>query len=151
MFGIGGAEIAIIAVFALLIFGPDKIPQIMQTLRKAVEMYTDARTQVTEVVNTQIISPEDREMLKDPLGLKGMKSSVDSLLTPERTSLYQQKPNAAPVAANSEAAEQVTSTGRDTIAGSIWASLTQDAPESAAADDAAAVSDCAQSAADEGR
>ncbi|MCL2379864.1 MAG: twin-arginine translocase TatA/TatE family subunit [Coriobacteriia bacterium] len=128
MFGIGGFEIALIAIVALLLFGPDKIPQILQTVRKAVDLYSDARSQVTEVVNTQIITPEEQEMLKDPLGLKGVKSSVDSMLTPQRSSLYTQ--DAAESAqggsdTSSESAEQQAAP-RSSAAGSIWASLEQD-------------------------
>jgi len=115
MFGIGGAEIAIVAVVALLLFGPDKIPQIMRTVRKAVEMYSDARTQVTEVVNTQIVSPEDREFLKDPLGLKGMKTSVDSMLTPERTNLYQQTQTPSRQPLSSSVAASIDATAHSAV------------------------------------
>lgn len=36
MFGIGGSEIIIIAVFALLIFGPDKIPDVARQVGRIV-------------------------------------------------------------------------------------------------------------------
>jgi len=100
---IGGPEIVVIAIVALILFGPDKIPQMLQTVKKAVGLYVEARDQVQEVVSTQIISPEEIEMLKDPLGLKGdLKSGAPvnkgSLLTPERQSLYNQTMTAPPVA-----------------------------------------------------
>ena len=98
---IGGPEIVVIAIVALILFGPDKIPQMLQTVKKAVGLYVEARDQVQEVVSTQIISPEELEMLKDPLGLKGdLKSGAPvnkgSLLTPERQSLYNQTMTAPP-------------------------------------------------------
>ncbi|MCL2437571.1 MAG: twin-arginine translocase TatA/TatE family subunit [Coriobacteriia bacterium] len=91
----GGWEIALIAVIVLLFFGPDKIPQIIKTVKKGIGFYTDARDQVQEVVSTQIISPEELDTLKDPLGLGeiglgGGKTTPKSLLTPERKSLYSQ-------------------------------------------------------------
>ena len=105
MFGIGGAEIAVIAVVALLLFGPDKIPQMLKTFKKAVGFYAEARDQVQEVVSTQIISPEELEMLKDPLGLGG-KNPAQALLTPERKSLYNQTaPKAQPVSPSLQVAQ----------------------------------------------
>ena len=112
MFGIGGAEIAVIAVVALLLFGPDKIPQMLKTFKKAVGFYAEARDQVQEVVSTQIISPEELEMLKDPLGLGG-KNPAQALLTPERKSLYEP---------SSEREVQVQQQSAP-AAESIWASL----------------------------
>lgn len=34
MFGIGGTELFIIAIFGLLLFGPDKMPQMARTIGK---------------------------------------------------------------------------------------------------------------------
>ena len=114
MFGIGGAEIAVIAVVALLLFGPDKIPQMLKTFKKAVGFYAEARDQVQEVVSTQIISPEELEMLKDPLGLGG-KNPATALLTPERKSLYNQTaPKAQPVSPSLQAAENVVQMVQET-------------------------------------
>jgi len=91
---ISGPEIAVIAIVALLLFGPDKIPQVLKTLKKAVGIYAEARDQVQEVVTTHVISQEELDLLKDPLGLKGGTGSAagskGALLTPERTSLYNQ-------------------------------------------------------------
>ena len=117
MFGIGGTELVIIVIFALFLFGPDKIPEVIKTLKKAVAMYTDARDQVTEVVNTQILSPEELDMLKDPLGLNKLKGSAESILTPDRLNLIQQ---------NTPPQEAAETKAPATAADSIWASLTGD-------------------------
>jgi len=88
---ISGPEIAVIAIVVLLLFGPDKIPQILKTLKKAAGLYAEARDQVQDVVTSHVISPEELEMLKDPLGLNGGSAgSKSALLTPERKSLYSQ-------------------------------------------------------------
>lgn len=50
MFGIGSTELFIIAVFALLIFGPDKIPEIARTISKGVRMFKDAQADMQKVI-----------------------------------------------------------------------------------------------------
>lgn len=149
----GAWEIALIAVIALLFFGPDKIPQMLKTVKKGIGFYTDARDQVQEVVSTQIISPEELEALKDPLGLGG--KSKGALLTPERKSLYTQA-ESAPVAEKSTpqssstevisaapaqginashevpVVQEISSVASpQSSAESIWASLEQPAPKPA--------------------
>jgi len=125
MFGISGQELVIIAIVALFLFGPDKIPEVIKTAKKALSMYTEARDQVTEVVNSQILSPEEAELLKDPLGLNKIKGSVDSILTPERLNLISQTPNkAASGATGSAGVSAGTANGSAaTDAHSIWASV----------------------------
>jgi len=107
---ISGPEITVIAVIALLLFGPDKIPQVVQTVKKAVGFYTEARDQVTDVVTTHVISQEDLDTIKDPLGLgdtfsnsKGSGGSKD-LLSPQRKALYRQNAS-APAKLNSADAD----------------------------------------------
>ena len=152
---ISGPEIVVIAIVALLLFGPDKIPEILKTLKKAAGMYAEARDQIQDVVSTHVISPDELEMLKDPLGLGGAKGTTPAqLLTPERKSLYSQtaKPTqssfvepsisadvAAPVATGQNASaasaslpdkeapeKEVIANAPTTAAASIWASLEQD-------------------------
>jgi len=87
MFGIGGNEFLIIVLVVFFLFGPDKIPELIQVFKKGLAMYNDAKSQVTEVVNTQVLTPEERELFSDPLGVKKLRGSVDSMLTPQRASL----------------------------------------------------------------
>ena len=42
MFGIGGFELFIILLFAFLIFGPDKLPEIAKTLGAALNKFKKA-------------------------------------------------------------------------------------------------------------
>ena len=63
MFGIGGTELIIILVFAFLIFGPDKLPDLATTVRK----FQDTRSEVTKVVKEDVIDLNDEENpIKDP-------------------------------------------------------------------------------------
>ncbi|MDR1776146.1 MAG: twin-arginine translocase TatA/TatE family subunit [Actinomycetes bacterium] len=136
MLGIGGNELFIIAVVALLLFGPDKIPAAIKTVRKALRLYNDAKDQVTEVVTTQVISPEELELLQDPLGVKKLRK--DMLLTPERQQLLGGMTGNANTGGSASPAESLhadspatdTDARPQTVAGSIWASLTDvpDAP-----------------------
>lgn len=61
MFGIGGFELLILAVFVLMIFGPEKLPEIGRTFGRAMRMFNDARSDVERVVRTEILRPEDME------------------------------------------------------------------------------------------
>jgi len=54
VFGIGGNELLIIAVFALIIFGPDKIPEIARGAGKAIQMFKRAQQDVEHVIKTEI-------------------------------------------------------------------------------------------------
>jgi len=58
VFGIGGNELLIIAVFALIIFGPDKIPEIARTAGKAIQMFKRAQQDVEHVIKTELYAPE---------------------------------------------------------------------------------------------
>ncbi len=55
--GIGGNELVIILIFAFLIFGPDKLPQIARTLGRAIARFRDAQNEVSEVIRSEVIDP----------------------------------------------------------------------------------------------
>lgn len=57
MFGIGGTELAIIAVFAFLIFGPDKVPELARTLGKAMKTFKRAQEDMERVIRAEVYSP----------------------------------------------------------------------------------------------
>lgn len=107
--GISSWEFVIIAVFVVIAFGPDKIPEIFKLLGKVAKMFRDAKEQVQEVTS-QIIRPEDLDTLKslqDPLGTKELRNSVTSLLDPLKDAASPQREKRS-VSAN---------------ASSIWSSL----------------------------
>ena len=67
MFGIGGTELIIILVFAFLIFGPDKLPDLAKTIGKFLRKFQDTRQEVTKVVKEDVIDLKDEENpIKDP-------------------------------------------------------------------------------------
>ncbi|MCL2024374.1 MAG: twin-arginine translocase TatA/TatE family subunit [Coriobacteriia bacterium] len=86
MFGISGIELVIILVVAVLIFGPDELPKLGRIVGQGLRMFNDARSEVESVVRTEMLSTDEMEMLKDPLGMKKIKeemtTSVKNLADP---------------------------------------------------------------------
>ena len=67
MFGLSGFEIGIILLFAFLIFGPDKMPDMARTIGRAVRQFRSAQEQMTKVIKTEVYDPiKDLEPLMNP-------------------------------------------------------------------------------------
>jgi TatA/E family protein of Tat protein translocase len=67
LFGLGGAEVAIILLFGFLIFGPDKLPAIARTIGRAVRQFRTAQEQMSKVIQTEVYDPlKDLEPLANP-------------------------------------------------------------------------------------
>ena len=56
MFGIGGTELAIIAVFAFIIFGPDKVPELARTVGKFWRMFKSAQEDMERVIKAEVFT-----------------------------------------------------------------------------------------------
>lgn len=67
MFGIGETELAIIVLFAFLIFGPDKLPGMGRTIGRALRQFRDAQEGFSEVVQNQVMDPLN-DAMADPKG-----------------------------------------------------------------------------------
>lgn len=57
MFGISGFELLIIAVFVLIIFGPDKLPELARTFGKAMRQFKSAQEQMERVIRAEVYAP----------------------------------------------------------------------------------------------
>lgn len=66
MFGIGEGELVLIALFAFMIFGPDKLPGMGRTLGRALRQFRNAQEGFTEVVQTNIVDPAAEAMSDTP-------------------------------------------------------------------------------------
>ncbi len=58
MFGISGFELLIIVVFVLLVFGPDKLPELSRQLGKIMRTFKRAQEDMERVIRAEMYSPE---------------------------------------------------------------------------------------------
>lgn len=75
MFGIGGFELFLILIFGFLIFGPEKLPEIAQTVGRAIAKFRGAQESMSEQLKSQSFMDKDSEnVFKNPLDV--IESSV---------------------------------------------------------------------------
>jgi TatA/E family protein of Tat protein translocase len=56
VFGISGTELVLVAVFAIIIFGPDKIPEIARTVSKAVATFKRVQADTEKLIKAEMFS-----------------------------------------------------------------------------------------------
>lgn len=68
MFGIGGQELFVILIIALLVIGPKNLPEIARTLGKAFGQFQRAADDLKREidVSSSMTAPSDRERDKQP-------------------------------------------------------------------------------------
>jgi TatA/E family protein of Tat protein translocase len=66
LFGIGGFEFFLIILFAFLIFGPDKLPEIAKTVGLAINKFKKAKAEMDGVVKEEVFDPQADEPFKNP-------------------------------------------------------------------------------------
>lgn len=66
MFGIGGWEFVLIAVLALLLFGPDKLPQFARTLGRFMRDIKKYQDLMESTVRGEILAADPDVQKKDP-------------------------------------------------------------------------------------
>lgn len=64
MFGIGGSEILIIAVVVLLLFGPDKIPEVARTVGRFMREFKRYQAMMESTFKAEMYLSEQNEMTK---------------------------------------------------------------------------------------
>ncbi len=64
MFGIGGTEILVILVVALMVLGPKSVPQIAKTLGKALGEFRRVSTEFQRTLNTEVELDEHEKQKK---------------------------------------------------------------------------------------
>ncbi len=65
MFGIGGTELLVILVIALIVLGPKSVPQIARTLGKAMGEFRKVSTEFQRTLNTEIELDEHEKRKKE--------------------------------------------------------------------------------------
>jgi len=58
LFGISGIELFIIVVFALLIFGPERLPEMGRTIGRAMREFKRAQDSMEAVIRTEMYGKE---------------------------------------------------------------------------------------------
>lgn len=142
MFGIGETELALILIFAFMIFGPDKLPGMGKTLGRALRQFRNAQEGFTQVVQTEIVDPaaeamgdkkpnrkrsEEFEEDADIEGGEGKPAAKRSETFAERKARLEAERHAAEEAKAAEAAEAAAAAS-ETEAAADDASADADAP-----------------------
>ena len=65
MFGIGGTELLVILVIALVVLGPKSVPQIARTLGRAMGDFRKVSTEFQRTLNTEIELDEHEKRKKE--------------------------------------------------------------------------------------
>lgn len=66
MFGLGWPEVGIIAIVAVLVFGPKKIPEIGSALGKTLRGFKDEMDAETADMNAESADFEDADYVENP-------------------------------------------------------------------------------------
>ena len=142
MFGIGETELALILIFAFMIFGPDKLPGMGKTLGRALRQFRNAQEGFTQVVQTEIVDPaaeamgdkkpnrkrsEEFEEDTDIEGGEGKPATKRSETFAERKARLEAERRAAEEAEEAKAAEAAAAAS-ETEAAADDASADADAP-----------------------
>jgi len=62
VFGISGTELFIVAVFALIIFGPDKLPAMARTVGRFMKEFKRTQESVESMLRAELYSAEKPEV-----------------------------------------------------------------------------------------
>ena len=65
MFGIGGTELLVILVIALIVLGPKSVPKIARTLGKAMSEFRRVSTDFQRTLNTEVALEEEEKRKKE--------------------------------------------------------------------------------------
>jgi len=86
VFGIGGTELLIVAVFAFIIFGPDKIPEIARTVSKAVNQFKRTQADMERLVKAEMMGLDPEQASLFPTGDQAATQDSNSEKSPSKPS-----------------------------------------------------------------
>lgn len=66
MFGLGPAEIVLVLIIALIVFGPRRLPEIGQALGKSIREFREASNEITREFSREIEATERAARLDEP-------------------------------------------------------------------------------------
>ena len=97
MFGIGGTELLVILVVALIVLGPKSVPQIARTLGKAMGEFRKVSTEFQRTLNTEIEHEKRKQEAEKELF--GTEQKATAATKPAEAASPAAKPAAAATAA----------------------------------------------------
>ncbi len=65
MFGISGFELVIIAAFALIVFGPDKIPDMARTAGRVIRQFKRTQEEMEAMVRAEMMGERKAKAAED--------------------------------------------------------------------------------------
>lgn len=78
VFGISGFELLIIAMFVLVIFGPDKLPELAKQFGKFMRMFKKAQDDMERVIKAEMYAPSLKDADKSESGATEPAESEDA-------------------------------------------------------------------------
>ena len=79
MLGIGGTELFIIGIFAFLLFGPDKVPEIARTAGKFWKQFTQTREDMERMIRMEIYAKDSENDVLGPNAPASAAEAIDRL------------------------------------------------------------------------
>lgn len=64
MFGISGFELVIIAAFALIVFGPDKVPDMARTVGRVIRQFQRTQEEMEAMVRAEMLGDRRAKVAK---------------------------------------------------------------------------------------
>ncbi|MFW7381843.1 MAG: Sec-independent protein translocase protein TatB [Oligoflexus sp.] len=133
MFGIGPAEMIVIAVVALVFIGPQRLPEMMRQLGRFVVQAKRATADFREVVDDtvkkaerELTLEEQRKTLKEALDVSSAQKKSDKMNSPVDAK------EASPAADLQQAADQEAKPGVAQVEGSLSSNVRLDRPGASA-------------------
>lgn len=83
--GIGPAELVVILIIALFVFGPQRLPEIARDLGKSIGKWRQALSEIQSVAEAPMKEVKELKEALDPASVeKKLQESVQRIVTPEQ-------------------------------------------------------------------
>ena len=83
--GVGPAELLVILIIALVVFGPQRLPQVAKDLGKSIGKWRQALNEIQSVADVPMKEVKELKEALDPASMeKKLQESVQRMVTPEQ-------------------------------------------------------------------